>query len=60
MNCTYEEYCADIASGHCCAAVNLSLILELWRDVFDPVIIWLFKQCCGKCNLWARLSELRR
>ena len=57
----YEEYCADIAaSGDCCSPVTLSLFLDLWNQVFSYVKIRRFKQCCGKCNLCARLSELRR
>ena len=60
-NCIYEEYCADfVASGDCCAPVNMELFLELWREVYGYVKIRRFKQCCGECNLCARLSELRR
>ena len=54
--CIYEEYCAGfVASGDCCVPVNMGLFLELWREVFGYVKIWRFKQCCGRCNLCARL-----
>ena len=57
----YLEYCGDVAScDDIVEPISLQLFLQLWKSVFDYVKIRQFKQCCGKCNLCSRLSELRR
>jgi hypothetical protein len=56
----YEEYCFDVQTyGDLNEPIRLELFLDIWASVFDYVKIRKFKQCCGKCNLCARLSELR-
>jgi hypothetical protein len=57
----FEEYCFDMSCYHDLEEpIRLELFLEIWASVFNYVKIRKFKQCCGKCNLCARLSELRR
>ena len=57
----YEEYQFDVKCYHeLVEPIRLELFLDIWASVFDYVKIRKFKQCCGKCNLCAHLSELRR
>ena len=57
----FEEYCADVNSYNDIAEpISEQLFLSIWKSVFSYVKIRKFKQCCGKCNLCAYLSELRR
>ena len=57
----YEEYCFDCSSySDVMVPIALALFLAIWRSVFAYVKVRKFKQCCGKCNLCALLSELRR
>ena len=55
----YEEYCFDMSYyGDLEEPIRLELFLEIWASVFDYVKIRKFKQCCGKCNLCARIKSL--
>jgi hypothetical protein len=57
----YEEYRFDCQCCHeLVDPISESLFLDIWKSVFGYVKIRKFKQCCGKCNLCAYLSELRR
>jgi hypothetical protein len=57
----YQEYCHDCnCYQDVSEPIQLELFLAIWADVFGYVKIRKFKHCCGKCNLCAALSELRR